>query len=175
MGGIIVLFLVFALGISHMEANTIPTKCQNPSGSSCEWYPNCLEKNYPCENSNDPYALSFAYKYCKLYDARKGLFSADELKWVNGVRKCLQVALAPVLKQTTTPSCQEIRNKGFQSHAGCYVSPGSGAPSICKLGCDVYIKVFRVIKGSLSWSTFWEMVKASWYISRKCGFSCSII
>lgn len=173
------MFLVLAISLSHgIKASAVKSSlpsCLSPTGSSCDWYPNCLEKKYPCESSSYPYAISYAYKFCKLYDAKKYLFSAEEWDWVSSVRKCLQVTLAPVLNQTSAPSCQDIRSKGFKSHAPCYLSPSPGAPSICNLGCDVYLKVFRVIKGSLtSWDSFWEMMKASWYIVKQCGFTCSL-
>lgn len=167
--------VVFVMALSLSGVTPLTPDCYSPSGSSCDWYPNCIHKKYPCDASSHSYAMAYAYKYCKLYDHRKSLFSPDEWAWVSGVRRCLQVALVPVLKQSTKPTCQEIHDKGFKSHAPCYVNPGQGVPSICKLGCAVYIKIFRVIKSSLnSWYTFWEMMKATWHISKQCGFKCSI-
>ncbi|XP_031555157.1 uncharacterized protein LOC116292059 [Actinia tenebrosa] len=169
------ILLVLFFGPSRTTSQ-LPPQCFKPSGSSCDWYRDCLDKKYPCEASGYPYALAYADKFCKLYDTRKSLFSPEEWKWVSGVRKCLQEALVPVLRQTTKATCKEIRKKGFESHAPCYLKPDKNIPSICDLGCDVYFKVFKVIKGSFtSFNTAWEVIKAMWFIAKKCGFTCSLM
>lgn len=98
---------------------SLPQQCYSPSGTSCGWYRNCLEKRYPCEATSNGYAIRYAEKFCKLYGDRYSLFSIDGRKWVDGVRKCLQVALVPLIRPWKNPSCQEIRKTAFASHTPC--------------------------------------------------------
>lgn len=154
---------------------SLPSQCYSPSGSSCDWYRNCLERKYPCEATSNAYAIRYAEKFCKLYDKRYTLFSADGQKWVDGVRKCLQVVLVPLLRPWTKPTCQEIRKTAFASHTPCYLHPGKGVPSVCDLGCWEYFKIFWTIKGSFTeLDTAWESIKGMWNIGTKCGLHSQI-
>lgn len=160
---------------NHSLNTSLPSQCYSPSGSSCEWYRNCLERKYPCEASSNAYAIRYAEKFCKLYDKRYTLFSADGQKWVDGVRKCLQVVLVPLLRPWMKPTCQEIRKTAFASHTPCYLHPGKGVPSICDLGCWEYFKIFWTIKGSFTeLDTAWESIKGMWNIGSKCGLHSQI-
>lgn len=153
----------------------LPSECYSPSGDSCDWYRNCLEKKYPCEATSNAYAIRYAEKFCKLYDKRYSVFSTDGQKWVDGVRKCLQVVLVPLLRPWTKPTCQEIRTKAFASHTPCYLHPGKDFPSICDLGCWEYFKIFWTIKGSFTeLDTGWESIKGMWNIGTSCGLHSSI-
>lgn len=126
----------------------LPPGCYSPSGHSCDWYRNCLEKKYPCEDTSNAYAIRYAERFCKLYDERYSSFSAAGQKWVNAVRKCLQVNLAPLLRPWFKPTCQEIRDKAFASHTPCYLSSDKDAPSVCNLTCFDFFKIFFTLKGS---------------------------
>lgn len=149
---------------------SLPAKCYTPSGKSCDWYRECLEKKYPCESSSSPYAIRYAEKFCNIYNKRYSLFSSSGQKWIDGVRKCLQDVLVPLLRSAITPTCRNIRQTAFSSHTPCYLNPGKGAPSICDLGCYEYFKIFWTIKGSFTASdTAWESIKGLWNIGRKCG------
>ncbi|XP_078357857.1 uncharacterized protein LOC144642697 [Oculina patagonica] len=160
----------------NLSPNTpLPSECHNPSGDSCDWYRNCLEKKYPCEATSNPYAIKYAEKFCKLYGKRYSSFSPDAQRWVDGVRKCLQVVLVPLLRPGTKPTCQEIREKAFASHTPCYLHPGKDVPSVCDLGCWEYFKIFWTIKGSFTQSdTAWESIKGMWNIGTKCGWHTQI-
>ena len=101
---------------------------------------------------------------------RYSLFSSSGQKWIDGVRKCLQDVLVPLLRSAITPTCRNIRQTAFSSHTPCYLNPGKGAPSICDLGCYEYFKIFWTIKGSFTASdTAWQSIKGLWNIGRKCG------
>ena len=126
----------------------LPTECYSPAGDSCDWYRNCLEKKYSCQATSNAYAIKYAEKFCKLYDERYSLFNEDGKKWVDGVRKCLQVALAPLLRGWENPSCETLREKAFDSHKRCYLEPDKGVPSICDLDYLQFLKIFWTIKGS---------------------------
>jgi len=95
--------------------------------------------------------------------------------WVDGVRKCLQVVLVPLLRPWMKPTCQEIRKTAFASHSPCYLRPGRGVPSVCDLGCWEYFKIFWTIKGSFTeLDTAWESIKGMWNIGTKCGLHSQI-
>ncbi|KAJ7388475.1 hypothetical protein OS493_037385 [Desmophyllum pertusum] len=154
---------------------SLPSECYSPCGDSCDWYRNCLEKKYPCEATSNAYAIRYAETFCKLYDKRFSSFSQDAQKWINGVRKCLQVVLVPLLRPWTKPTCQGIRQKAFASHTPCYMHPGKDVPSVCDLGCWQYFKIFWTIKGSFTaLDTAWESIKGMWNIGTKCGVSSQV-
>ena len=154
---------------------SLPPACYSPPGDSCDWYRKCLEKKYPCEDTSNAYAIRYAEKFCRLYGERYSLFSSDGRKWVDGVRKCLQVSLVPLLRPWYKLSCQEIRQRAFASHTPCYLNPDKDAPSICDLSCSDYLKIFWTIKGSLfTMDTAWESMKGMWNIGSKCGAASQI-
>ena len=147
----------------------LPTSCYSPSGDSCDWYRNCLEKKYPCEATTSAYAITFAEKFCNLYNDHYSKFSSDGRKWIDAVRKCLQVSLVPLLRMWQKPTCQQIRAKAFGSHSPCYLAPDKGAPSICDLKWTEYLKTFWVIKRSfVSLDTAGETLKGLWNVGRRC-------
>lgn len=148
----------------------LPRGCNSPSGDSCDWYGNCLERKYPCENDSNAYAIRFAERFCRLYDERYSSFSATGQKWVNAVRKCLQVELAPLLRSFSKPTCQKIREEAFASHTPCYLYPDKDAPSVCDLSCFDFFKIFFTIKESfVEMDTAGESFKGMLIIGSKCG------
>ena len=153
----------------------LPPECYSPPGDSCDWYRNCLERKYPCEATSNGYAIKYAEHFCKLYDQNFAKFSLSGKNWVNGVRKCLQVSLVPLLRPWVDPTCKEIRERAFASHTPCYLDPGNGVPSVCDLDCSDYYQIFWTIKGSfVKVDTLWESLKGMWNIGAKCGRSAII-
>lgn len=130
---------------------TLPSSCYSPSGTDCGWYENCLEKKYKCKGTDDDYAMEFAIKFCKLYNEYFSWFSSRAQIWVNSVRKCLQVALVPIIRPWCTKSCKEIKQIAFDSHVPCYVRPNRQdlSISICNLNRINLFIVFWTIKSSL--------------------------
>ncbi len=142
----------------------LPQECYSPSGDSCDWYRNCLEKNYPCVASSNAYSIRYAERFCRSFDNRsRAEFSADAQKWTDGVRKCLQVALVPLLRPWVNPSCRALRVKAFASHTPCYLNPDKDVPSICDLSYLQYTKIFWTIKGSF------VLLDTAWESSKECG------
>lgn len=128
---------VIALGFQSnpapsRRAASIPSWCHNPSGADCTWYTSCLEAKIPCRGGPADYAIAYADHYCKKYAQRASSFSAQGRRWIDGVRKCLQVDLAPELSRSPSPSCSAIKSKAIASHVSCYLDP-PGAPSVCNL------------------------------------------
>jgi hypothetical protein len=129
-----------------------------------------LEKKYPCEATSNAYALEYAEKFCRLYGEKKSWFTEKGQRWMNGVRKCLQVSLVPLLRPWNNPTCQEIREKAFASHTPCYLNPDKNVPSVCDLDGVEFYKIFFIIKGAfLDLDTAWESIKGMWNIGKECG------
>ena len=150
--------------------SSLPSFCYSPSGTSCQWYRSCLERKYPCRGTNNADPLKYAEEICWLYDKRKSVFSPDGRKWVDGVRKCLQVELVPLLRPWNKPTCQEIGKTAFESQVSCYMKPDEGVLSICDLDCKEYFKIFWAIKGYIfRVETVWESLSGLWNIDDKCG------
>ena len=124
---------------------TLAPYCFSPGGIDCSWYRECLEARYSCEGTADGYAIEYAERYCNLYLDNYNDFSPSGRLWIDGVRKCLQVALVPTLRPWVRKTCADISNDAFNSHPTCYVTPGSGAPSICSLSCADIWRTFYVV------------------------------
>jgi len=133
-----------------LNTTMLPRLCYSPDGTDCGWYKNCLEKRYNCQGTTAGYAILFAEKYCKLQSQSKTLFTASGQKWIDEVRKCLQVSLAPLLRPWNEYTCQAIQEFAFKSHSPCYLDPGNSAPSMCKLNCFDWIQIVWTMKETFS-------------------------
>ena len=155
-----------------IATTSLPPRCYSPPGDSCDWYRNCLEKKYPCEDTSNAYAIKYAEKFCRLYGDRYSIFSSEGRKWVDAVRKCLQVSLVPILRPWYKLSCKDIRQRAFASHTPCYLNPDKDAPSICDLGFKDFLQIFLTIKRSfIQLDTLWESLKGMWNIGTVCATS----
>ncbi|XP_041358810.1 uncharacterized protein LOC121375428 [Gigantopelta aegis] len=132
------------------QRSGLPASCQNPVGADCSWYRMCLEKTFQCEGSPYPYAITFAEKMCLKFGKSYSTFNSKGQKWINAVRKCLQVTLATFLGSRTTLSCEEIQTRAFASHSACYVHPSPGAPSFCQLSFRDLWKIFWTVKSAIA-------------------------
>ena len=163
-----------------LTTETLPLaeKCYNPDGRDCSWYRDCLEKKHPCDGQPASYAIKFAEKFCLLYRDNYNLFSSQGQQWVDGVRKCLQVVLAPMIRPYFKGSCEDIKREAFDSHAPCYVNPGFGAPSMCDLSCGDWLRVFWTIKSSFltssAFRTLTGMIEVGYNCKSKALF-CSLL
>ena len=147
---------------------SLPEKCYSPDGHGCSWYRDCLEKKHPCTGQRDDYAIKFAEKFCLLYENKYNLFSVKGQEWVDGVRKCLQVALVPIIRPNFKGNCKDIKKQGFDSHAPCYVNPGFGAPSICGLDFRTWLRVLWTIKTSLLTPDWLRTLRGMIEVGSKC-------
>ncbi|XP_053373756.1 uncharacterized protein LOC123532498 [Mercenaria mercenaria] len=146
-----------ACGIDAAQSSTttlvtkpsVPDWCFSPSGDNCDWYRECLEKRYPCKAQGNSYALDFAEKFCKLYDDHYSSFDSVGQRWINAVRKCLQVQLVPILRPFVHKTCDEIKQMAFDSHPDCYIYPDNHAPSMCQIGLVNTFKAFWTVKSAL--------------------------
>ena len=131
------------------ESTSLPAWCHSPDGTSCTWYRECLSKAYPqCKDDDDEYAIQYAEKFCKLYSKNLKDFSSQGRKWVNAVRKCLQLKLVPVIDTTRDKTCAELKSAAFETHTPCYLKPDSSSPSYCDLSIKDQLTVFWTIKSA---------------------------
>lgn len=155
--------------------HSLPSWCYNPSGATCNWYEGCLEKRYPCKDKSSDYAIKYAKRFCGLYDASYQKFSAVGKKWVDAVRKCLQISLVPLIRPWHKQTCSAIQKAAFGSHTCCYTGGSScstpGSPSICGLPALDWWRVFWTIKSAfvLSTTSAWESVKGVLGTMKACG------
>ena len=132
------------------DQDNLPAECYNPTGQSCDWYRQCFEKLLPCEASSYPYAIGFAQHYCEEYGKMYNKFSSDGKRWIDAVRKCLQVKLVPLMRSSKPFTCKEIQNYAFKSHVPCYHTPDPSQTQIsfCHLPFRDWLRAFNTIKTS---------------------------
>lgn len=146
-----------------------PPECYNPAGDSCYWYRNCFEKRIFCKPSGNAYVIRYAERFCRVFEERKSSLSPEAQNWMKAVRKCQQVSMVPLLRDSKDQNCKEIREKALASYTQCYLNPGEGARSICDIFCREHFKIFWAIKGSfLKLDTAWESLKGLWNIGTQC-------
>ena len=150
-------------------AAPLPNWCFSPNGYDCSWYRQCLKQSYPCEEKDgEDYAIEYAHKFCELYAKSYNKFSSNGRQWIDAVRKCLQVALVPLLRPWTTISCKTLKETAFESHTPCYLNPGDNAVSYCDLSWKDKWKVFWTIKSAFS-SAFLPSLKGAWDVLDGCS------
>ncbi|CAF2617863.1 unnamed protein product [Rotaria sp. Silwood2] len=138
---------------SLIPASTLPTECLSPDGSSCDWYKNCLEREYSCQGTPTQHVLTYATAFCELYTKHKDIFSGQAQQWINDARKCLQMALVPFVRPFLNYNCQAIRDKAFTSYKPCYLRPYPEAASICHMTRRDWLRVFWTLKSAFIAST----------------------
>ena len=132
------------------DQGNLPAKCYNPSGDTCDWYSQCFEKRFPCQHTSHSYAIDFAEHYCEKYGKMYNKFSSDGKKWIDAVRKCLQVKLVPLMKSSKAITCEEIKTYGFKTHVPCYQTPDPSQAQIsfCNLPFRDWLRAAYTIKTS---------------------------
>ena len=92
--------------------------------------------------------------------------------WIDGVRKCLQVALLPSLRPWVQQTCHDIHQleDAFNSHTGCYITPADRAPGICQLSCSDALRSFWLVsfEGGTLTSAFLETTSQMWSVMVGC-------
>jgi len=146
----------------------LPASCYSPDGTDCGWYRQCLAKMFPCTGQAE-YAISYGEKFCNLYEESKSEFSQKAIDWLDAARKCLQVALVPVLRVTEVrPTCEDVRTLAFDSHVRCYVQPQRDV-SVCDLSLGDWANIIMTVKSSFVSSAWLETLKAALLTAGMCG------
>ena len=84
------------------------------------------------------YIHSYGLPYCLKFSRAADNFTLSGLEWMIKTRTCLQDQFSTIVQSTT--NCQEIRNRAFGSHAGCYVASG-----VCRLPPSDLIVITQII------------------------------
>jgi hypothetical protein len=146
----------------------LPAWCYSPDGRNCSWYRDCLNKAYPkCEDDEDDYAIKFAEKFCQLYNESYKEFSPEGKKWVDAVRKCLQVKLVPLIDRFRVKTCKDLKSTAFKTHSPCYLNPDQTSLSYCRLSNEDKDTVFWTIKSSIL-KAFWPTLKGLLDVRKGC-------
>ena len=142
----------FCASRETVPSENLPPHCYSPRDEDCNWYRECLERRYQCEGTDYSYAIEYTRKnFCNLFSNYND-FSNNGSNWVDGVRKCLQVALVPSMRPWVKETCEDICRDAFNSHPRCYVTPGSGASGICELSCADVWRAFWLEGGAVSYA-----------------------
>jgi len=154
-------------GQLQQPSTILPAGCYYPAGMDCNWYRECLHRMFNCTGPAE-YAISYGEKFCNLYEQSKSQFSLEALQWLDAARKCLQVALVPVLHHCQVqPTCEDIKTKAFDSHVPCYIEPYEGF-SVCSLSVIDWINIIVTVKGSFVSSAWVETLQASILTAGMC-------
>ena len=151
----------------------LPPWCMDPSGDKCSWYRECLEKVHPCQNHEASYAIIYGEKFCKLYEDNHTKFSVIGQKWINNVRRCLQLQLVPYIRDFQRQAkCEEIKKAAFKSHDCCYLAGDecpkqTGAPSVCDIPAKDWANIIWTIKGSLG-DEFLNTMRSALKVGSNC-------
>jgi len=145
----------------------LPPRCYSPDGTVCDWYQECLNKMFSCTGEAE-HAISYGEQFCNLYGQTELQLTETARQWINAVRKCLQVALVPVLHFCRVKStCEDIKRNASTSHVPCYTQPYQGF-SVCSVPVSDWLRIFWTIKSSFASSTFVETFKGSVTTAAKC-------
>jgi len=155
---------------STSVGRTLPASCFRPKGTGCDWYRDCLETEYPCSDSGYGYAIEFGDKYCRLFVRNYDSFSMVGRRWLDNIRKCLQVALVDsVLRAQVRTTCQDIRRLAFESHVPCYLHPPPGEPSFCDINLFDWMTVAWTLRSTIMHpSIAVEVIKGSLQVLYGC-------
>jgi hypothetical protein len=114
-------------------------QCATPVVDNCAFYRSCLEAAHPCGDSG--YALGFGEPLCYLFIDRRDRFTPAGQRWLEGVRTCLQKALAPLVAGPVT-SCDALADEAYASHTTCYTEPDN---SFCALASQDVIALTGLV------------------------------
>ena len=133
-----------------------------------------FQKRHSCSGTGYEYAVDYALKFCNLYSENQHMFLPKGQRWINAVRKCLQVKLVPFLRPYVKINCAKIQAFAFRTHTPCYLHPYPGGPSICDLDCVEWAKVFWTIKGAYITATS-ESLRGMWSVTKGCASLSSLL
>ena len=135
----------------------LPSWCLSPTGTDCSWFKTCLERRFSCGTKFKREIIKFAEEMCGLYLNPYSDLSRSGSMWINGVRKCLQVALVPTLREwhkANRQSCKSLTKHAISSYSHCFYSPfPTTIPAICKLPLKDLWRIFWHLRQILAGET----------------------
>ncbi|XP_028407664.1 uncharacterized protein LOC114530263 [Dendronephthya gigantea] len=134
---------------------SIPAWCSSPTGANCGWFKTCLAQRFPCAGKFKNEVIKFGEVLCKSYLNPYSHLSRNAHMWLNGVRKCLQVNLVPLLRiwQGTRRqnSCKALTRRAISLYRHCFFSPYPATiTTICKLPLVDLWRIFWHLRQTLT-------------------------
>lgn len=121
-----------------------------PVKANCDFYSECLEDSYNCQNTDFNYPIEYGDRFCNDFeDTRQELTARGQL-WIDRTMVCLQQTLFDKFLENSIFSflledkiCRKVSDVAFASHHRCYVKPtGNYREGICPLWKD-YKVIFQ--------------------------------
>ncbi|KAF7289358.1 hypothetical protein MIND_01398100 [Mycena indigotica] len=136
--------------------------CASPPPDTCSFYADCLESRYHCGPSG--YPLGYGQYYCTKFQAARSTLSPAGQKWMLATLHCLQLALVDdaLGRPNATSTCQQLEDKAFASHAGCYVDNG-----VCKLPPSDWEAIIKIVDITTLFDS-WDAFKATLTAGTEC-------
>ena len=130
---------------------SLPPSCYSPTGTDCHWYQDCLQRQFSCSGTSADYSIKYAAHFCAAYGSTYFKISTLGKNWVDSVRQCLQVSLAPLQRKCNSDlTCNFVQDTAFRSQDCCYLGGDkctpTGAPSMCAVSVKDWFTVFIKIK-----------------------------
>ena len=91
--------------------------------------------------------MQYASEFCRLYSGNRANLTAQGQRWLDAVRKCIQVKLVPIIRPYVDMTCTAVKTFALETHPPCYQAPYPGEPSICDLALSDWGKIFWTVKG----------------------------
>ena len=67
----------------------LPQSCSSPSGDSCNWYSDCFEKDYSCQDTTNAYAVRYAGRFARCMKGKEPCsMRKDKNGWMLPVGVC---------------------------------------------------------------------------------------
>lgn len=124
---------------------------QAPTKASCDFYSECLEDNYNCQNTDYQYPIEYGDRFCNEFELSRDNLTLKGKVWIDRTMICLQKVLfdeflGDDLNRNMNENflCKDISKVAFRSHHECYVRPtGNIKDGICPLWKD-YKQIFEI-------------------------------
>lgn len=150
----------------------LPSWCFSPTGTDCSWFKTCIGQRYSCKGKFRGEVVEFGEELCALSLNPYSYLSKNGRIWVNGVRKCLQVNLVPLLRKwhgTREQNCKDLTKQAISSYSDCFYSPFPDTiPTICKLPLRDLWRIFWHLRGrtlAKTYRSLWTLLK----LIQECG------
>lgn len=130
-----------------IKPKEIPLTCHTPNGQNCAFYRECLEGKYNCHGNAWNEIITHGTSLCNFGTniKKSGIYpiSKNGTRSIQKVNQCIQVQLAPVLKQWLRLTCSNLETKSSSVWEYCLKQ---------NFNCDIPPEDL--------WYTFWHMKKS---------------
>lgn len=125
-------------------------RCQSKLPIICDMHIVFLQKLLPCSDDSNVYAVDLGEQMCTLFEQHSTSFDDVSHQWLMVARKCLQVSLADVVRLSRNPTCQNIKEKAFDSHSKCFLHLNDGISSVCDIGYENWLRILVTVDSAMT-------------------------